>query len=293
MARFTSFFLFLLFWLPAVAGDPRYFGLAPPLAPEPFTPPVLAASARLTCVSFAPGYRRAALSVMDADASGKVAGFIHESRRKGGEWSPATLIVGVSGEGRPAGEGAFSPDGRWFHFSSERAPGAPGRPRVFRAAVRHGRIQAPEWVPLNIPADAGAYYPRQLTNGDLLFTSRGPVGGDDLFIARARRGGFADPEVIPGDFNSARDDWDLIESRDGRLRIWVSAREGGQGRTDLYYSRRVRGAWTPARNLSAANSTAVETAPALSPDGKVLFFLRRVGGTDRMFWMQLPMLEAR
>ena len=70
--------------------------------------------------------------------------------------------------------------------------------------------------------------------------------------------------------------------------ITVSAREGGLGRTDLWFARRsAAGNWSPARNLAAANTPALETAPSLTPDGRALFFLRRVDGRDRMFWMSL------
>ena len=154
--------------------------------------------------------------------------------------------------------------------------------------MSRGTLGAPSPVELAVAPEASTYYPRQFANGDLSFTSRGPVGGDDLFIARAVGKRFATPEPLAGDFNTAQDDWDLIESRDGRLRIWVSARPGGQGRTDLYYSRRnAAGAWSAASNLVAANSPALETAPALSPDGRVLFFLRRIAGKEHLYWLSL------
>jgi hypothetical protein len=122
----------------------------------------------------------------------------------------------------------------------------------------------------------------------LSFTSRGSNGKDDLFAAPARGRGYAKPEPLPGDFNSPGDDWDLVESRDGRLRLWVSSREGGLGLTDLFFSRRdSTGTWSPARNLAPVNSPALETAPAISPDDAVLFFLRRVEGKERMFWVRL------
>ncbi len=275
---------------PAQAGESRYFGLMPPEVPQPFEPPQWMAEGRtLTHVAFAPGFRHAAVSVMDPGGDGKVAGAIHESTLTRGEWS-ALARVETFGAALPAGEGAFSPDGRWFLFSSDRPPGGPGRPRAFRAAVRGSAFGAPAHLALEVPGTAGIYYPRLLNNGDLSFTSRGPRGDDDLFLAPANATGFGKSEPLDGGFNSAADDWDLIESRDGRLRIWVSAREGSVGRTDLYFSRRFRGDWSAPRNLAGANTAALETAPALSPDGKVLFFLRRLDGRDRLLWVRLAAL---
>jgi hypothetical protein len=263
------------------AGTATYLGSTPPDFPQPFNH-----DKALTSITFAPRLRLAVLSAMDAGNDGRVANVIYEARRSRDEWSPP-VRVRAFGE-HAGGEVAFSPDGRWLYFSSDRPPGAPGRPRAFRAPVKRGVIGAPVAMELAIGPEAGVYYPRTLPNGDLLFTSRGPQGADDLFIARARGGGFDQPELLGGDFNSSKDDWDLIESPDGRLRIWVSARAGGLGRTDLYFSRRdPSGHWSAARNLARANTPQLETAPALTPDGRALFFLRRVDGADRMFWVRL------
>jgi hypothetical protein len=270
------------------AAEARYLGLTPPDTPQPFDPPEWSGIGRsITNVAFAPGHRHVVMSVMDADPAGKVAGAFHESRLRRGEWSPPRQVVALIA-GPSSGEGWFTPDGRWFYFSSDRPPGGPWRPRAFRAEVRRGQIAAPALVELEVPEAAGVYYPRVLANGGLSFTSRGSNGRDDLFVAPARGRGFGKPEALAGDFNSPRDDWDLVESSDGTLRIWVSAREGGVGLTDLYFSRRDRaGAWSPARGLAAANTSALETAPTISPDDRVLFFLRRVDGRERLYWIRL------
>lgn len=137
-----------------------------------------------------------------------------------------------------------------------------------------------EPVVLESPAQSGFFFPQLLGNGDLAMTSRSARGDDDLFIARARPGGgFERPEALSGDFNSDHDDWDLVEDRSATVRVWASARPGGAGKTDIYMSRRTtRGQWSEARNVVAANSPALETAPRLTPDGQVLFFQRRVNG---------------
>jgi len=276
----------------ATAGPATYLGIDPPDKPQPFAPPPLAGfTAALTSVTFAPGMRQVVLSAIDARADGKVAPSIYEMRQVDGKWRPPVRVPTFGDH--PGGEVAFSPDGRWLYLSSDRPPGAPSRPRAFRASVSQGRLGPPEVVPLDVGTDVGVYYPRPLPNGDLLFTSRG-AGSDDLFITRAGSGGFAAPQPLDGDFNSPRDDWDLIESPDGNLRIWVSAREGSLGRTDLFYSRRdSSGAWSAARNLAGTNTAALETAPALTPDGEVLFFLRREQSRERMFWVRLASIMER
>lgn len=288
MYSFASrLFVIALIAAPVRAEPQQYFGLDPPDTPEIFEPPPLAGSRLvLTNLALAPGHRHAAFSVIEVSDSAKVSGSIHESWERRGEWS-APARVDIFGAELGAGEGSFSPDGRWFYFSSERPPGGPMRPRVFRAPVRDGAFGAPQLVPLEIPESVGAYYPRQRVNGDLFFTSRGSLGGDDLFVARATGRGLDKLQPLTGDFNSPKDDWDLVESRDGKLRLWASARAGSLGKTDIFYSRFEQASWSPAQRVHAVSTSALETAPVLSPDDEVLFFLRRADGRERMFWVRL------
>ncbi len=280
--------------LAACAGDARYLGLEAPLGqPMLFEPPTLAAVAGprpITGPAFSPDFRRFVFTVADA---------VYETRRTGDEpsaaWSAPQPVPILTAGGYSAGESVFSYDGRWLYFSSSRPPGAPGlKPRMFRAAVEANGFGSPQYVPIEPPLGGGTYYPRPLADGGMAFTSPGPVGRDDLFIAPQGAHGFETPRALGDDFNSAQDDWDLVETADGNLRIWVSSRAGGAGRTDIYYSRRdAAGNWSGARNLKAANSPALETAPQLTPDDRVLFFLRYTGSAHRLFWVDLAsVLEA-
>ena len=284
---------------PLAGGDVRYFGLEVPRgAPQPFEPPLFKALARppsisITGPAFSPDFRRFAFSLVDASNRDRVSVTVYESRRAGDEWSAPACAAVLTAGGYTAGEGVYSPDGRWFYFSSSRPPGAPGlAPRVFRASVEPDGFGAPEYVPLDPPSGGGTYYPRLVTGGGMAFTAPGPVGRDDLFIAMPRAAGYEVPRPVQGDFNTPQDDWDLVESHDGSLRFWASARPGGLGRTDIWYSRRVGdGRWSRARNLAAVNTTALETAPQLSPDDVVLFFLRSEKGVNRLYWVELASLE--
>jgi len=279
--------------LTAEAAGPRYLGLTPPSQPEPFAPELFSSllgdGVRITGVTFTPDLRRCAFTLVDARDPARVSVRIHESKEKGGEWSAPKPAEILTEGGYTAGEGVFAPGGRWFYFSSSRPPGAPGlKPRIFRAAVLPEGFGLPEYVPVE-PPSGGAFYPRLLADGVLALTAPGPVGRDDLFTARSDL--FGAPRPLEGDFNSPQDDWDLVETPDGKLRIWASSRTGSKGRTDLWFSRRDEARrWSPAQNLAAANTAELETAPQLSPDGAVLFFLRQESGRERMYWVELESL---
>jgi len=279
----------------AFAGRGNYLGLEPPATPQPFEPPLFSELKRdgvgVTGVTFTPDLQRCAFTVVDARVPSRVSVSVYESRQKDGEWSSPVLAKTLVDGGHTAGEGLFSPDARWFYFSSSRPPGAPGlEPRMFRSAVTAEGLGAPQYVPVE-PPSGGTFYPRLLADGALAFTAPGPVGRDDLFTAAARGDSFASPQPLEGDFNTPQDEWDLVETRDGSLRIWASSRAGSKGRTDLWFSRRdAAGQWSKAQNLAAANTTELETAPQLSPDGAVLFYLRHESGRDRMYWASLAHL---
>jgi hypothetical protein len=279
----------------SAAGHPRFLGLEPPrIVPQPFAPAVfadLASGPRVfaTVVAFTPDFRRCVFSIVDARKPDEVSVRAYETRQSNGEWSAPIVLDTLTQGHHTAGEGVFDRQGRWFYFSSSRPPGAPGlKPRIFRAAVMPHGLGEPEYVPIEPPNGGGTFYPRPLADGALAFTAPGPAGRDDLFVAPRHARGYDAPRPLGLQFNSPQDDWDLVESRDGTLRVWASAREGGLGRTDLWFSRRdARGTWSAARNLAALNSPALETAPQFSPDDAVLFFLSRRSGEERMYWVDL------
>jgi hypothetical protein len=90
-------------------------------------------------------------------------------------------------------------------------------------------------------------------------------------------------ESLGGVVNSPSSDGGPAISKDGLTLYFHSNRPGGQGRFDLYVSRRERvdDPWGLAENLGPTINTAlVESVPALSRDGHWLFFnsLDRPGG---------------
>jgi len=93
------------------------------------------------------------------------------------------------------------------------------------------------------------------------------------------------PQALGG-INTDANERSPALSRDGRLLYFASDRKGGLGGYDLYVARWQGGGWkNPQPLTSGINSTANELGPALSADGKQMFFSsdRAGDGTDDIY----------
>jgi hypothetical protein len=109
---------------------------------------------------------------------------------------------------------------------------------------------------------------------------------DDLYVSRSKDGDWTAPEAFGPTVNTDAHEGSAWMNRNGRLMIFSSGREGGNGGLDLYIVKKLpTGDWAKARNLSPAiNTPHDEKAPHLMPDERTLYFLskghRTMGGTD-------------
>jgi hypothetical protein len=109
-----------------------------------------------------------------------------------------------------------------------------------------------------------------------------------IYRSRYLDGKFSEPEVLPRPINHDDLDWTPFIARDESYLIWASFREEGYGSGDLYISyRSPDDTWSEPVNLGPdINGPGNERYPAVSPDGKYLFFIsdtlssRLEGNTD-------------
>lgn len=142
-----------------------------------------------------------------------------------------------------------------------------------------------------VNAFAMQYFP-VLTADDqsLIFTRRlGPHSDDDedLVICRkAEDDRWGKPESISPSINSRFNEGTCTISADGRKLIFTSCiGRKGYGQCDLFMSEKIGDTWTEPANLGPSiNTSAWESQPSLSADGRVLYFVsdRRdgIGGLD-------------
>ncbi len=122
-------------------------------------------------------------------------------------------------------------------------------------------------------SEADDYEPRLSADGLTLFFVRGKAGQNaDIYESHRSFEGWSEPTPVSG-ANSQSDDLGPEPSADGQALYFYSNREGGLGGYDLWVTRRGDSGWQSATNLGpAVNSEFNDYGPALSPDGRLLYF---------------------
>jgi len=199
------------------------------------------------------------------------------SRFEGGHWLTPTMAP-FSGQYNDA-DPFFTNDGGRLYFISDR-PRAPGDERSDMDIWYVDRTPAGWGPPVNlgppVNSSASEWFPTLATDGTLYFGSgrEGGKGGTDLYRAARTGEGFGQPENLGDSVNTPADEYEPLISPDQTLLVFMAiGRRDGLGAGDLYASRFVGNAWTPARNLGPPiNSPALEISPNVTPDRKYFFF---------------------
>jgi len=133
----------------------------------------------------------------------------------------------------------------------------------------------------------------------MLFTRKGIGPGDhESFFQAVKSGGQWQPAVeMEPPVNSTGNQGALCLSPDGMLLFMTCcSRRDSYGTCDLYVSRRSGGRWSEPLNLGEdVNSTAWDSQPCLSVDGKTLYFVstRRGGFGGSDIWMTAIQSDGR
>ncbi|SOE23304.1 WD40-like Beta Propeller Repeat [Spirosomataceae bacterium TFI 002] len=108
----------------------------------------------------------------------------------------------------------------------------------------------------------------------LFFTARSGDGDEDIYFSESENGNWTVPKSISDSINTSFNEGTCTISADGKMLVFTSC-EGREnfGSCDLYFSEKVKGAWSQPKNLGEKiNSKYWDSQPSLSSDGHMLFF---------------------
>lgn len=201
------------------------------------------------------------------------------SRLEAGSWSPPRSVsfAGIWG----GVDVAVAPDGSRVFFCSNRPrPGHSSTEADFDIWYVD-RTELGWSAPINpgppVNSSAHEFYPSLAADGTLVFASwrAGGFGGGDVYVARPVAGTYPRAELLPEPVNSGGNEGDTMIAPDGSFLVVTTRREDAPPArgSELYVTFRDGPGWTELVNLGPdVNSDGSENCPALSPDGRFLFF---------------------
>jgi dipeptidyl aminopeptidase/acylaminoacyl peptidase len=177
-------------------------------------------------------------------------------------------------------EPAISPDGKRFFFLSNRPDTAHGKSDRNQDIWVMDRKEDGWSEPYNlgppVNTEGAEFFPSVTRDGTLYFT-RGDAGRSVIMRSRFVDGSFSEPEMLPEQVNSVRNQYNAYISPDeSYLIVCVAGRKDCLGGDDYYVCfRDSQDNWTEPVNLGEAVNTPLggEHSPYVSPDGKYFFFM--------------------
>ena len=209
------------------------------------------------------------------------------SRLVGGHWTEPTVAPCCTDLQTTDLEPHITPDGLRFMWLSDRpGPGrdTPGGQDIW-VMDRDGESWGDPYPLPSVVNSAGSeYFPSVTRDGTLYFT-RGPAGGGENLIFRARMvdGEYQEPERLPEEVNSGAARYNaFVDPDEEYLILGVVGLDDSLGGTDYYIVfRNDDDRWSEPVNLGPLVNTpgGQEFSPYVSPDGEFFFFM-----TARLDW---------
>lgn len=276
----------------SIAGP--YLGQDPPGAvPELFAPGIVSTQLDEAGAVFSPDGSEFYFAVFRPGRGYE----LRVMRNQGDDWIGPETVPFSSGFSEV--DAFVTPDGdRILYVSKRPADRTQSRSPGYRIwqTVRSGT----GWgVPrmLGAPVNGGErqLYPTATTAGTLYFSSiREGTAGSDIFRARLVNARYSEPERLGSAINTEADETDVFVAPDESYLVFTAVeRSDGFGNGDLYLSfRRSDGSWTEACNMGATiNTPSSEFTPAVTADGRFLFFTSGRAGSDDIYWIDAGIID--
>lgn len=189
----------------------------------------------------------------------------------------------------------FSPDGDHLFFASNRRqPDSPQLEIYSMERTRDGWSE-PVHAGDEVNSGEGEVYPSLSERGNLFFRSSRPggYGGSDLYRAEWVDGRFTNVRNLGPEVNSEYGQSNCVISRDESYIVFVTYRPEREDEPLIFVSFQTgENLWTEAVSVGdEVNAPGGAGAPTLSPDGKYLFFKKRVEPDRGLWWVSTEVIE--
>ncbi|GAB3996398.1 hypothetical protein GCM10028807_38840 [Spirosoma daeguense] len=156
-------------------------------------------------------------------------------------------------------------------------------------AIQHPQAVEPKPISSVLQTTPSQYFPVLTADEQtLVFTALKPEGDEDLMVATFNGEVWSPPVSLSPDINTPENEGTASLSADGRTLVFTACQgRKGFGSCDLYVSHKTGNDWSTPENLgSTINTRYYESQPALSADGRRLYFVSdRPGGKgQRDLW---------
>ena len=150
-------------------------------------------------------------------------------------------------------------------------------------------------------AELGPLYclpmPSVSDNGNIYFLDRNVSKSEyywEIYVSYYQNGSYSEPVLLPENINTEHLDWEPFIAADESYLMFSSNRPGGYGGSDIYITfKKNNGTWSIPINMGdRINTEAGERFSSVSPDGKMLFFLRDFGKKDGEFIREYYWIDA-
>jgi Tol biopolymer transport system component len=269
---------------------------APPPAPSLFGPHVISTEDDEFGITFSPDGKTCFFTKRTPATISSSTYVICSSHLVNSKWTEPA-IASFSGKYKDFNP-FIAPDGSKLFFISNR-PG-PGKTTqdgdIWMAPKKGEGWGEPENIGAPVNTSGWELSCAVTANGSIYFISLNTATGKQgLYRSRQADGKYGTPEYIGDSANNFEDASDIYVSPDEKFLLFSSkfrsdvltsgiGASASYPRSDLYISFNDNGKWTTPKNAgNPINSTAEETNPSVSPDGKTLFF------TSERNFISIPM----
>lgn len=208
-----------------------------------------------------------------------------------GAWSQPAPLFSIDGINA---EPFLSPDNKSIYFASNRSPSQ--EVDIWMMRNKDGRWLEPTILDSNINSKGWDYHPSISALNNLYYYSwrNNDSKGTELYYSNYKNGKYGKAIKLEYPINSNYHEINPFISPNEDYLLFQSDRPGGYGKFDLYVSyRKDDNSWTNPKNLGPIiNTNEQETNIDISPDGKYIFFARRVNKIMDIYWMSSNIIDS-